>query len=106
MQTIAWILLVVTSLSMIARRKGIIFGLLFSASLIIGFISFGFLIGLGYLALLIIGAVIFHIIEKILSMNIAGEIIKNDLKKKWDIQDRNESKNKTRDRDESAEPLN
>lgn len=81
MQIIAWIFLAITSLSMLARKKGTVFGLLFLASTIVGFFAFGFLRGFGYLILLIMGSVIFHLIERLLSMNEAAKLAKEDLKK-------------------------
>jgi hypothetical protein len=82
MQTIAWIFLVITSISMIARKEGVVFGCLFFTSAIIGFFAFGFLRGSGYLLLLFMGSLIFYLIERFLSMHTAIKLAKEDMEKK------------------------
>jgi len=86
-QIIAWVLLVVTSVSMLAKKEGLVFGVLFIASTVIGFMAFGFLRGLGYLVLLLMGAVLFHVLERFLSMRIAGKMVKEELRQKWQKED-------------------
>lgn len=79
MQIVAWVLLAITSLSMIARRKGTTFGLLFLISATVGFFVFGFLRGLGYLLLLFIGSLIFYFIERFLGMHEAAKLVREDM---------------------------
>ncbi len=82
MQIIAGVLLLITSFSMIVRKEGIVFGLLFFISIVVGFITFGFVKGLGYLALLIVSSLFFHLIERFLSMHTAIKLAREDMKKK------------------------
>lgn len=82
MQILAWVLLATTSLSIIARKEGIVFGILFFTSAIVGFFAFGFLKGLGYVLALFIGSLIFYLIERLLSMHTAAKLAKEDFKKK------------------------
>ncbi len=79
MQLVAWILLAITSFSMIAKKEGIVFGLLFFTSVIAGFIAFGFVRGLGYLILLLISSLVFHFIERFLSMGTATRLARKDM---------------------------
>ena len=72
MHTIAWIFVGLTLLARILWQEGIVFGFLFLASAVIGFVAFGFLKGLGYLALLFVCSVIFHLIGKFLSRGTAA----------------------------------
>ena len=79
MHTIAWIFVGLTLLARILWQEGIVFGFLFLASAVIGFLAFGFLKGLGYLALLFLCPVIFHLIERFLSMRTGAKLPRQDM---------------------------
>lgn len=81
MQTIAWILLAITSLSLLVRREGLVFSWLFICSAILGFAAFGLTRGLGYLVLLIGGSLLFYLIERLLSIRMAVRLAKEDVAK-------------------------
>lgn len=85
MQAIAWFLLAITSLSLLARKEGIVFSFLFFLSTIVGFIAFGFLKGLDFVFLLFTGALIFYIVERFLSMGTAAKLAKEDLENAKDV---------------------
>jgi len=80
MSIFAWVLLAVTSLSMLARKDGTVYGVLFFISLIVGFFTFGFWGGTVYLVLLVIGGVAFHVVERFLSAGVAIKLAKRDIK--------------------------
>lgn len=80
-QTIAWILLAVTSLLRIFGKEGIVFGFLFFVSAAVGFVAFGVLKGLGYLSLLFVCSVIARLIETFLSMGTAAKLARPDIEK-------------------------
>ena len=81
MHLLAWILLAVTSLSLIARREGIVSGWLFISSTILGFFAFGFVRGIGYFVLLLMSSTLFYVIERFLSMGTAARLAREDIEK-------------------------
>lgn len=81
MQAVVWLLLAITSLSLLARKEGIVFGWLFMGSAIIGFLAFGFIRGLGYFGLLLVGSLLFYLVERFLSMRVAARLAREDIDK-------------------------